>query len=134
MWSYLQLFTKITPICCHAHRVNHTWQEAKNWYTVRVTIQQTFCDSKEIELNTINIQLYRFSKYCVIYARNVFTCCWCYWPYWAKSPPIACSQNKNKLWQEIFKVSGNLDMELSTCYAIQCHLCKTFLNHYFCSL
>jgi len=22
---------KITPICCHAHRVNHEWQEAENW-------------------------------------------------------------------------------------------------------
>jgi len=23
---------KITPICCHAHMVNHAWQEAESWY------------------------------------------------------------------------------------------------------
>jgi len=27
--SYLQLFIKITPICCHAHKVNHAWQKLK---------------------------------------------------------------------------------------------------------
>jgi len=30
---------KITPICCHAHRVNHEWQEAENWYRDRLTIE-----------------------------------------------------------------------------------------------
>jgi len=35
---------KITPICCHAHRVNHEWQEVENWYRGRLTIEpQTFC-------------------------------------------------------------------------------------------
>jgi len=28
---------KITPICCHAHRVNHERQEAGNWYRGRLT-------------------------------------------------------------------------------------------------
>jgi len=48
---------KITPICCHPHRVNHAWQEAENWYRGRLTIEpQTFCGLKEIELKTIKIQ------------------------------------------------------------------------------
>jgi len=39
---------KITPICCDAHRVNHEWQEAENWYRDRLTIEpQTFCSLKE---------------------------------------------------------------------------------------
>jgi len=34
---------KITSICCHAHRVNRTWQEAENWYRGRLTTKpQTF--------------------------------------------------------------------------------------------
>jgi len=42
---------KITPICCHAHRVNRTWQEADNWYRGRFTIKpQTFRSLKEIKL------------------------------------------------------------------------------------
>jgi len=42
---------KITPICCHAHRVNHEWQEAENLYRARLTIEpQTFYGLKEIEL------------------------------------------------------------------------------------
>jgi len=38
---------KITPICCHAHRVNRIWQEAENWYRGGLTIEpQTFCGLK----------------------------------------------------------------------------------------
>ena len=37
----------IAPICCHAHRVNHGWQEAENWYRGRLTIgPQTFSGLK----------------------------------------------------------------------------------------
>ena len=45
---------KITPICCHAHRVNCAWQEAKNWHRGRLAIEtQTFYGLKEIELKTM---------------------------------------------------------------------------------
>ena len=48
---------KITPICCHAYRVNHVWEEAENRWVNRLTIEpQTFCDLKEIELKTRKIQ------------------------------------------------------------------------------
>jgi len=48
---------KITPICCHAYRVNCETQEAENWYRGRLAIKpQTFCDLKEIELKTMKIQ------------------------------------------------------------------------------
>ena len=41
---------KITPICCHAYRVNRVWEEAENWWVDRLTIEpQTFCGLKEIE-------------------------------------------------------------------------------------
>ena len=30
---------KITPICCHAYRVNHFWEEAENQYVDRLTIE-----------------------------------------------------------------------------------------------
>ena len=42
---------KITPICCHAYRVNRAWEEAENRLVNRLTIEpQTFCGLKEIEL------------------------------------------------------------------------------------
>jgi len=48
---------KITPICCHAHRVNRNWQEAENWYRGTLTIEpKTFCSLKEIDQKTIKIQ------------------------------------------------------------------------------
>ena len=54
MWHYSQ---KITPICCHAYRVNHVWEEAENLWVNRLTIEpQTFCGLKEIELKTRTIQ------------------------------------------------------------------------------
>ena len=47
---------KITPICCHAHRLNHAYHEAENWYRGGLIIEpQTFCGLKEIELNIIKI-------------------------------------------------------------------------------
>ena len=47
----------ITPICCHTYRVNHVWEEAKNRWVNRLTIEpQTFCGLKEIELKTRKIQ------------------------------------------------------------------------------
>jgi len=56
---------KITPICCHAYRVNHEWQEAENLYRGRLTIEPpTFCCLKAIELKTIKIQ--RKNRRCVI--------------------------------------------------------------------
>ena len=34
---------KITPIYCHAYRVNRVWEEAENWWVNRLTIEpQTF--------------------------------------------------------------------------------------------
>ena len=47
----------MTPICCHAYRINLLWEEAKNWYMNRLFIEpQAFCGLKEIELKTTNIQ------------------------------------------------------------------------------
>ena len=44
---------KITPICCHAYKVNRVWEEAENRWVNRLTIEpQTFCGLKEIELKT----------------------------------------------------------------------------------
>ena len=55
---------KITPICCHAYRVNHMWEEAANRWENRLTIEpQTFCGLKEIELKTRQIQ--RKNQQCV---------------------------------------------------------------------
>ena len=48
---------KITPICCHAYRVNRVWEEAENRWVNRLTIEpQTFCSLKEIELKNRKIQ------------------------------------------------------------------------------
>ena len=47
----------ITPICCHAYRVNRVWEEAENRWVNRLTIEpQTFCGLKEIELKHRKIQ------------------------------------------------------------------------------
>ena len=55
---------KITPICCHAYRVNRVWEEAENRWVNRLTIEsQTFCGLKEIELKTRMIQ--RKNQQCV---------------------------------------------------------------------
>ena len=55
---------KITPICCHAYRVNRVWEEAENRWVNRLTIKpQTFCGLKEIELKTRKIQ--RKNQQCV---------------------------------------------------------------------
>ena len=55
---------KITPICCHTHRINRTWEEAENRWVNRLTIEpQTLCGLKEIELKTRKIQ--RKNQQCV---------------------------------------------------------------------
>ena len=55
---------KITPICCHAYRVNHVREEAENRWVIRLTIEpQIFCGLKEIELKTRKIQ--RKNQQCV---------------------------------------------------------------------
>ena len=55
---------KITPICCHAYRINRVWEEAENRWVNRLTIEpQTFCGLKEIELKTRKIQ--RKKQQCV---------------------------------------------------------------------
>ena len=55
---------KITPICCHAYRVNRVWEEAENRWVNRLTIEpQTFCGLKEIELKSRKIQ--RKKQQCV---------------------------------------------------------------------
>ena len=47
----------ITPIYCHAYRVNRVWEEAENRWVNRLTSEpQTFCGLKEIELKTRKIQ------------------------------------------------------------------------------
>ena len=50
---------KITPICCHAYRVNRVWEEVENRWVNRLT----FCGLKEIELKTKKIQ--RINQQCV---------------------------------------------------------------------
>ena len=63
---------KITPICCHAHRVNREWQEAENWYRGRLSSEpQTFCGLKGIELKTMKIQ--QKNQQCVIITRSRIT-------------------------------------------------------------
>ena len=48
---------KITPICCHAYRVNCLWEEAENQCMDRLIIEpQTFCGLKEIELKATKVQ------------------------------------------------------------------------------
>ena len=55
---------KITPICCHAYRVNRIWEEAENRWVNRLTIEpQTVCGLKEIELKNRKIQ--RKNQQCV---------------------------------------------------------------------
>ena len=55
---------KISPICCHAYRVNRVWEEAENRWVNRLTIEpKTFCGLKEIELKTRKIQ--RKNQQCV---------------------------------------------------------------------
>ena len=55
---------KITPICCHAYRVNCLREEAENLWVNRLTIEpQTFCGLKKIELKTWKIQ--RKNQQCV---------------------------------------------------------------------
>ena len=55
---------KITPICCHAYRINRVWEEAENRWVNRLTIEpQTFCGLKEIGLKTRKIQ--RKNQQCV---------------------------------------------------------------------
>ena len=48
----------------HTHKVNHTWQEAENWYRSRLIMEpHTFCSLKEIELRIIKI--YQKNQQCV---------------------------------------------------------------------
>ena len=55
---------KITPICCHAYRVNRLREEAETRWVNRLTIEpQFFCGLKEIKLKTRKIQ--RNNQQCV---------------------------------------------------------------------
>ena len=55
---------KITPIYCHAYRVNRVWEEAENQWVNSLTLEpQTLCGLKEIELKTGKIQ--RKNQQCV---------------------------------------------------------------------
>ena len=55
---------QITPICCHAYRVNRLREEAENQWVNRFTIApKTFCGLKEIKLQTRKIQ--RKNQQCV---------------------------------------------------------------------
>ena len=73
---------KITPICCHAYRVNRVWEEAENRWVNRLTIEpQTYCGLKDIELKNRKIQ--RKNQQCVTItqsrlANNKMTACHAY--------------------------------------------------------
>ena len=55
---------KLTPICCHAYRVNRVWEEAENRWVNELTIEpQTFCGLIEIEPKPRKIQ--RKNQQCV---------------------------------------------------------------------
>ena len=61
---------KITPICCHAYRVNRVWEEAENrWLNRLAIIPQTFCGLKGIELKTRKIQ--RKHQRCVTITQSI---------------------------------------------------------------
>ena len=63
---------KITPICCHAYRVNRLWEEAENRWMNRLTIEpQTFCGLKEIELKTRKIRTTKKPTVCNNYAIEI---------------------------------------------------------------
>ena len=63
---------KITPISCHAYRVNRLQEEAENRWVNRLTIEpQTFCGLKEIELKTRKIQ--RKNQQCVTIMQSRLT-------------------------------------------------------------
>ena len=51
--SYLQLFTKLTPICYNDHMINHSWEEAESQYGDRVTSNYLWL---KIELKTMRLQ------------------------------------------------------------------------------
>ena len=55
---------QITPICCHAYRVNHLQEESENRWVNRLTIEpQPCCGLKEIKLKTTKLQ--RKNQQCV---------------------------------------------------------------------
>ena len=73
---------KITPICCHAYRVNRVWEEAENQRVNRLTIEpQTFCGLKEIELKTRKIQ--RKNQQCVTITQSRLANFYYYYYYYA---------------------------------------------------
>ena len=70
---------QITPICCHAYRVNRVWEEAENWWVNKLTIEpQTFYGLKEIELKTRKIQRKNQQFVTIMQSRlankNYYTC------------------------------------------------------------
>ena len=55
---------KITPIYCHAYRLNRVWEAAENQWVNRLTIEpQIVFGLKEIELKTRKIQ--RKNQHCI---------------------------------------------------------------------
>ena len=73
---------KITPICCHAYRVNRVWEEAENRWVNRLSIEpQTFCGLKEIELKTRKIQ--RKHQQCVTITQSRLANFYYYYYYYA---------------------------------------------------
>ena len=63
---------KITPICCHAYRINRLREEAENWWVNRLTIYpQVLGGLKEIELKTRKIQ--RKNQQCVTIMQSRLT-------------------------------------------------------------
>ena len=48
---------KIIPICYHAYRVNHVWEEAENRWVNKLTIEpQTVCGLNRATVKTRKIQ------------------------------------------------------------------------------
>ena len=98
MSNYLRT---ITPICCHAYRVNHVWEEAENRWVNRLTIEtQTFCGLKEIELKTRKIQ--RKNQQCVTITQSRL----------ANKKTTACHAYQVNRWGNALKIA--VQMELSS--------------------
>ena len=53
-------------MCCHAHRINHLWQETESLCRERVTMEpQTFCSLEKIKLKAMNKNLVVCNNYTI---------------------------------------------------------------------
>ena len=92
---------KITPICCHAYKVNRVWEEAENRWLNRLTIKpQTFCGLKEIELKTRKVQ--RKNQQCVTITQSRL----------ANKKRLLATTTRQTAWGNALKIA--VQMELSS--------------------